>query len=199
MYKSIANNVAQEIKVNKSKFIAHLIKADDEDKINDEIKKIKLLYKDADQYCYAYIIDNVKRYSDDKEPTGTAGIPILETLIRSNLNHILCIVVRYCNGCKLGTGGLLRAYTQATKDVIKKANRVNFTRGKIIEITFDYQNIKKIDNLLKDITIIDKKFNELITYKMIIELEKIDDIKLLLNNISNLKLIELNELYIEHK
>ena len=97
-------NIENTITINKSKFITNLISVNNIDEINYNLNIIKNKYKDATHNCYAYIINNNKRFSDDNEPSGTAGLPILDCLEKNNLNYVLCIVTRYFGGIKLGAG-----------------------------------------------------------------------------------------------
>ena len=110
---TIENNVSNEIIINKSRFICYLFKVDNLYDVKKYIEEIKLEYKDATHYCYSYIIGNVKKAFDDKEPSHTAGLPMLNVLENKKLDNILAIVVRYFGGTKLGAGGLVRAYTEA--------------------------------------------------------------------------------------
>ena len=107
---TIKENLENKIIINKSIFITKLIKIKNVNDFNEKMKEIKNEYKYATHYCYAYIIDNYKKESDDGEPKGTAGIPIIETLDKFKLNYVLCVVIRYFGGIKLGAGGLIRAY-----------------------------------------------------------------------------------------
>ena len=117
--KTIKENTNNKIIINKSEFICDLIKVYDIEEVKKELEQIKSKYKDANHYCYAYIIDDNKKSSDDGEPGGTAGVPIMESLNSQNLNYILCIVTRYFGGIKLGAGGLIRAYRKAVNGCIK--------------------------------------------------------------------------------
>ena len=161
--KSIENNIEQTYTINKSKFITKLYKIETEDEATNILDNLRREYKDATHVCYAYIVDNIKRMSDDGEPGGTAGIPILNVLENNNLNYILAVVIRYFGGIKLGAGGLVRAYSNSVSETLKN-NIIDYTLGKQIKITFDYNNVKEVDNLLKDEEIINKDFNEQIIY-----------------------------------
>ena len=161
---SISEKKTTLLEINKSKFYCILIPIHKIDNINNIINSIKEEYKCATHYCYAYILDNTKRFSDDGEPAGTAGMPILNVLEQNNLNHILAVVVRYFGGIKLGAGGLLRAYSSSAKECLNKTSFNEILIGKRITISFNYDNSKYIDNLLKDINIIDKKFDSTISY-----------------------------------
>ena len=161
---TIKNNVSDELIINKSKFITYLYKVKNIEDVNTYLDELKNKYKDATHICYAYIINNTKRFSDDNEPNGTAGVPILNVLENNNLNYVLCAVVRYFGGIKLGAGGLLRAYSSSCKECLNKTSFNEILIGKRITISFNYDNSKYIDNLLKDINIIDKKFDSTISY-----------------------------------
>ena len=119
---SIKENVQTEIVVKKSKFICNLIKIESQEEAEDYIRKIKKKYYDARHNCVAYrVIENeqvVEKSSDDGEPSGTAGGPMLNILQKNNLGNILVVVTRYFGGILLGTGGLVRAYSDATLDAI---------------------------------------------------------------------------------
>ena len=164
--KTVIDNVT-EIVVNKSRFITYIYKVDNIDYIDEILKQIKKEHKDATHYCYAYIIDNNVRFNDDGEPSGTAGLPILNVLKKEKLNHVLCIVVRYFGGIKLGSGGLIRAYTKACKEDLKI---IELKEGYEIKISFDYDKVKEFDYLLKDY-IVDKSFDEQISYSIKINKE----------------------------
>ena len=137
---SIKENVSYTLEIKKSKFISLLFRINSLDDISMYLEKVKNTYKDATHYCYAYKIDNLKKASDDGEPGGTAGLPILEVLDKKNLDNILCIVVRYFGGIKLGAGGLLRAYSNSVKEVINIANIIELVDSYIIEITTNDTN-----------------------------------------------------------
>lgn len=162
---TIAMNINNEIIINKSRFICFLIKVYNEEDVRLNLENIKHNYKDATHYCYSYIIDNIKRFNDDGEPGGTAGMPILNALENNNLNYVLAVIVRYFGGIKLGTGGLVRAYSKSTSEAINKTTLNKLERGKNIIIKFNYDKLKIIDNILKDVVIINKIFDDIITYE----------------------------------
>ena len=194
--KSIDKNTSHELIINKSRFICLLYNINSIDEINILLKNVKEEYKGATHYCYAYILDEIKRFSDDNEPSGTAGMPILNVLDSNNLNHILCIVVRYFGGIKLGAGGLVRAYTKSVTSCLENVNIINLVEGKEITITFKYDNLKQIDNILKDINITNKDFSENITYTFLISNNLYNEINKLLNNYVDKLNIEKNILII---
>ena len=173
---TIENNIKYELIVKNSKFITLLYKLDNPD-INLILKQIKNEYPDATHYTYAYIFEDTKKASDDGEPSGTAGIPILKVLESHNLSNILCVVVRYFGGIKLGANGLIRAYTKATANALKETTLKELIDGINVEITFSYQEIKEIDYLLNNITINSKKFDDLVTYNINIDKDFLNTIK----------------------
>ena len=185
--KSIQKKITNEIIINKSKFITILTNINDIDKIKEELENIKKTYKDATHYCFAYIINNHEKCSDNGEPSGTAGMPILNVLKQNNLTNILCVVIRYFGGIKLGAGGLIRAYSSSASEALNKANIVNLVKGYKIIIEFSYNNIKQIDYLLKNIQI-KKDYSNNITYTFKIKEEKLNKIENKLSKLSKIKL-----------
>jgi len=189
---TIKNNTQNEIIIKNSKFICYLYKVKDINEINNILNNIKEEHKDATHHCYAYILDNIKKSSDDGEPGGTAGIPILKVLENNNLNYVLAIVVRYFGGIKLGAGGLVRAYTKSVTSTITEDNIVILIQGYNIDIEFNYNQVKEIDYLLKNININKKEFNTNIKYNIDIPNDFLEIIK---NNNITYKIIK--EIYIE--
>ena len=147
-FKTIKNNEVSEIEEKRSKFIASIFYVETIDEVENAIKQVKKKYHDAKHNCYAYIINEkgniLKRFSDDGEPSGTAGSPILNTIEKNNLYNVLIIVTRYFGGILLGTGGLVRAYTEAATKSIEKAGIVEQELGYEIEITITYQDFEKL-------------------------------------------------------
>ena len=119
---SISQKVLSTIEIQKSKFVCILIPLNKLEDVKIELENIKKEYKCATHYCYGYIFDQMKRFSDDGEPGGTAGMPILKVLENHSFNHVLAVVVRYFGGIKLGAGGLVRAYTNSVVDAIEKCD-----------------------------------------------------------------------------
>lgn len=183
--KSVIDNQV-EIIIKNSRFISLLYRVNDIDKIDNYIKRAKCQYKDATHYCYAYIVDDISRCSDDGEPSGTAGIPMLQVLQKNNLNNVLCIVIRYFGGIKLGAGGLVRAYTKSVVEVLNHS-MISLEKGYNITINFNYHHLKKIDYILKNIEIMDKKFESTVTYTLNVnmniyhELKKIVDCNIIIH------------------
>ena len=183
-----------EMIIKNSKFISYIYKVNSLNDIEIIINDIKNKYKDATHICYAYKIDNLIKTNDDNEPTGTAGLPILEVINKNNLNYTIIIVVRYFGGIKLGAGGLLRAYSKGASNVVKLCNLKKLIKGFDITITFGYDNLKNIDYILKEENIYDKKYHDKIKYSFkTSDNNIIDKIK----NNKDITINNINEIYIE--
>ncbi len=191
---SIDKNVKNEIIINKSRFITFLFKLNKKDDVETLINKVKNEYKDATHYCYAYIIDGYMKCTDDGEPSKTAGAPLLNVLEKNKLDYILVIVVRYFGGIKLGTGGLVRAYTRSITDCLNLVNVIELNKGYSIQIEFSHDNIKQIDLILKNINIT-KSFGNFIIYNFCV---KESDLEIIKNKLERyiLKFKIINSVYI---
>lgn len=171
--KTIKENISNELVIKNSKFITLLYKLNTNN-IDNIMSEVKELYPKATHYCYAYIYNNFKKSSDDGEPTGTAGAPIMNVLEKEQLNNILVVVVRYFGGIKLGAGGLIRAYTKAVTEALKQALYQELISGYKVQIDFDYSQEKQLNYLLNDSIIIEKKYDEKITYLALIDKQALD-------------------------
>ena len=175
---SIDKNTEVEITVKKSKFIANLIKVDNQEMANEKLKEIKKKYHDARHNCFAYRVyeeDNlIERFSDDGEPSGTAGSPMLNILQKNDIANALVVVTRYFGGILLGTGGLIRAYSDATLNAISDINFVEYVLGLELQVDLEYDqfesfkyyckkngiNIEKIDYTEKIVCLINMEENK---------------------------------------
>ena len=133
-----------EIEIKKSRFISHFKAVATAEEALQFVEETKKKYWDARHNCYAYIVGDQKRFSDDGEPQGTAGKPMLEVLESRNLINAVVVVTRYFGGVLLGTGGLLRAYQQATIEGLDKCVIEEKKQGIRMEITTDYNGFGKI-------------------------------------------------------
>lgn len=186
LMKTVINNKI-EIIIKKSKFITFTYNISNKEEINEKLNELRNNYSDATHICYAYIIDNSEKYEDDDEPSGTAGMPILNVLQKENLKNVLCVVIRYFGGIKLGAGGLVRAYSKACKEAIITKTLEN---GYKIKITFEYNDVKKIDYLLKNSQIINKDYDLKTSYIILINEIEYETIKDNLKQISEIEIIE---------
>ncbi|AUD62386.1 YigZ family protein [Tenericutes bacterium MO-XQ] len=162
--------ITHQIVIDKSIFIGILFPLDDPSNIKDLIEEAKMMFPKANHYCSASLYGEGLEHatsSDDGEPQRTAGIPILEVLKHNNITNVLCVVVRYFGGIKLGAGGLIRAYAKATSEVLKTATFYEKKEMEGYKITFDYALISKVDHILEDISIIkDKVYLEDVSYQI---------------------------------
>lgn len=148
MINTILANSSSELDVKKSKFIANIIKITNEQDAKEKLNQIRKEYSDARHNCYAYIVyDNetktkIEKSSDDREPSGTAGIPMLTLLQKNNLVNVLIVVTRYFGGILLGTGGLVRAYTDSSKQALEAAKIIELQYGEILEYCIEYDEFE---------------------------------------------------------
>ena len=178
-YQIIEQGGAGEIEEKKSRFIAHVAPVTTEEEALAFIDARKKEYWDARHNCYAYILGNqgeVMRFSDDGEPSGTAGKPILEGLVNSGIRNLVVVVTRYFGGTLLGTGGLVRAYTQATQAGIAASDIRTMYYGYKITVVTDYNGIGKIQYLLgqKGIPITESTYTEQVTIQLYLTYEQKD-------------------------
>ena len=178
---TIKEESEKELIINKSKFISKTYFINSKEDALKILDNLNSEYKDATHICYAYRVDNNIKYSDDGEPNNTAGLPIYNVIDKNNLNHVLIVVIRYFGGIKLGAGGLTRAYSNSASLVIND-NITELIEGYIIQIILDYNYIKDVEYVLKDIKIQSKNFDEDITITFTLPIEKLDAIKEMLKN-----------------
>lgn len=169
-----------EIIEKKSRFIAHVLYIENEEQAQEYINKLKKKYWDARHNCYAYVLGDkgeIKRFSDDGEPSGTAGKPILDLITSRELTNCLVVVTRYFGGILLGTGGLVRAYQGATIEGLNNSVLGNLIDGITGEMDFEYGNLSKVQYICDNfgIDIQETEYTEKVHMKLVIENEKIDD------------------------
>ena len=146
--KIIKESIKSEIVEKKSKFIANIYFVHNNEEAENIIKETKKKYHDARHNCSCYRVleqgNIIEKYSDDGEPAGTAGAPMLNILQKKDLVNVAVIVTRYFGGILLGTGGLVRAYSEVTQKAIEEANAIEIVMGKEYEVKVDYSNIEKL-------------------------------------------------------
>lgn len=155
--------------IDKSKFICYVNRVFSEEEAKEYLLHIKKLHPNATHHCYAFLIgehDEIQRSNDNGEPSGTAGVPILECLRKNDMNDTIAIVVRYFGGIKLGAGGLIRAYSKSTSEALKHAVITQKCDTFRFQITFDYSFIGKLDYYISqnNIIVLDKQYEEKVTY-----------------------------------
>lgn len=175
---TIAENVQAEIVEKKSKFIANLFYVENTEQVDKYIKQIRKKYFDAKHHCIAYrIVENnqiIEKSSDDGEPSGTAGAPMLNILKNRELANILVVVTRYFGGILLGTGGLVRAYSDSTIKAIENGEIVQEILGEELEVILDYSFLENFKYYCKknDINITKMNYTEEIVCRIEVDLNK---------------------------
>ncbi len=158
--------------IKKSLFISSLAKVSSEEEAKDFIEGIRKEHKDATHNCFAYRLKSgIVRFSDDGEPKGTAGKPILNILEKNDVVNCAIVVTRYFGGTLLGTGGLIRAYSNGAKSAFEKADMQELIFGKVVELKFNYKYSRQVESFLKDspIDILSSEFKEEISYTLFIK------------------------------
>ena len=172
-YKTLIRDAQDEFIVNKSRFIGHGRPCETEEAALAFLAEMRAKYKDASHNCYAYIIGanmGVMRYSDDGEPGGTAGMPIIEVMKARGVTNAAVVVTRYFGGILLGAGGLVRAYSQGAACALNAAGVgvMHPTARYLMEIA--YPMLGRMDFFLKDEPVIveDKAFTDVVTYTLVV-------------------------------
>lgn len=177
-YTTIQDEAQTEIIEKKSRFIATVFPITSQEDAEHHLAKIRKQYWDATHNCYAYQLgekNEVQRFSDDGEPQGTAGKPILDVLKGEDIKNTLVIVTRYFGGTLLGTGGLVRAYGRAAKEGVLEAGLIQKVRVRLYELQMTYTLSGKVQYLLneKKYTIRETLYTEVVTF--IVEVEVADE------------------------
>lgn len=180
LYKTICDNVSAEIEIKKSRFIASCYYVESEEQAASIIKDVKKTHYKANHNCSAYRLKGdyvLEKSSDDGEPSGTAGMPILACLRGEQLKNVLVIVTRYFGGTKLGTGGLVRAYSAATKAVLAEVDIVEVNYYSEVIIGLSYANFDKLNYYFTKQNIIagEVVYGEDIKYSVFIQRSKVDE------------------------
>lgn len=151
-YKTIRQRGFAEYEDRKSRFIANVYPVETEEKALEFLNAVKKKYSDARHNVYAYVVreNNIQRYSDDGEPSGTAGMPVLDAIRKRGLTDMIVVVTRYFGGTLLGTGGLVHAYGKSASEGIENAIPVTRKLCDIYSVTADYTLAGKIEYSLKE-------------------------------------------------
>ena len=192
----LEETVSAEIIEKKSRFIANLFYTESSEEAERIIKDVKKKYHDAKHNCFAYLIlENnqvIKKFSDDGEPSGTAGAPMLEMLEKMEIYNVVIIVTRYFGGILLGTGGLVRAYSDALKKALTSANIVKKEYGYEASVKLEYSDFEKFKYYCnkKNINIINCIYSNIVTCKIEINKEEKSNIEQELEKQNNLNVIK---------
>ncbi|NLG81966.1 MAG: YigZ family protein [Bacilli bacterium] len=178
MYLAIKQYTEVEIIINKSRFIAQINRAETEEEAIDFIKQIKKKHYNATHNCSCYIIGPnklIQKQNDDGEPSGTAGIPMIEVLRKTNLTDTVVVVTRYFGGIKLGASGLIRAYSQAVSEAIKAAGIIEKKSMRLIDVYFDYSLIGLLEHKLICYEVINRTYLEKVCFTYRIDEDKVQN------------------------
>ncbi|MGM0777995.1 MAG: YigZ family protein [Bacillota bacterium] len=151
-YYTVKGYGENEIEIERSRFIAHVARAETADEALEFIQKIKKIHSNATHNCSAYLIgenDQIQKANDDGEPSGTAGVPILEVLKKKKLKDTVVVITRYFGGIKLGAGGLIRAYGRATSEGLQATGIVERKLMTVMKTKIDYTLLGKVENELR--------------------------------------------------
>lgn len=190
MYKSVLKEESCEITIKKSIFIANLSPVSNEEEAESFISKIREEHPQARHHCYAYIIGEdrlTQKYSDDGEPQGTAGMPILDILRKKELTDVVVVVTRYFGGILLGASGLVRAYSESCNEVTQISQEILKKEFLDIMIKIDYNNLGKFLNYCEDkkLLIHEKDFLEMVNTNIYVPKEYYETFRSDLMNITS--------------
>ncbi|WP_431040729.1 YigZ family protein [Streptomyces sp. P1-3] len=151
-YRTVAREGVHEVEISKSRFICALAPAATEREAQDFVQRVRAEHPTASHNCFAYVIGadgGVQKASDDGEPGGTAGVPMLQMLVRREMRYVVAVVTRYFGGVKLGAGGLIRAYGGAVGEALDALGTVTRQRFRLATVTVDHQRAGKVENDLR--------------------------------------------------
>ncbi|CAN5510496.1 YigZ family protein [soil metagenome] len=167
--RTIAHDGQHEIEILKSRFICSVFRVVDDVEARGYLEQLRKRYWDANHNCYAYIIGEggrLQKASDDGEPSGTAGVPMLEVLKRRELVDVLAVVTRYFGGTKLGAGGLIRAYGRSVTEGLNEVGIVERRPRAIVEIEVDHSTAGRLENSFRNsiYTLADTRYEDAVTF-----------------------------------
>lgn len=151
-YRTVASEGSHEVEINRSRFLCTLAPAATEQQAQDVIARVRRAHPTANHNCFAYVIGAdaaVQKASDDGEPGGTAGAPMLQMLLRRDMRYVVAVVTRYFGGVKLGAGGLIRAYGGVVGEALDTLGTRTRRRFRLADITVDHQRAGRLENELR--------------------------------------------------
>ncbi|MBQ9266715.1 MAG: YigZ family protein [Clostridia bacterium] len=172
---TIDKEVTAEIEVKKSEFIADIFSISNEQDFKEKMNFVKKKFNDARHHVFAYrLADGLERYSDDGEPAGTAGVPILDILRGNNLHDVLVVVTRYFGGTLLGTGGLVKAYSDAAKLAIEKAKVIEKFLAVEYELEIPYNDYNIVQHYCSTngFVITNSSFSDIVQLQIVVKEEE---------------------------
>ncbi len=189
-YKAVDKEFEELIVIQKSKFITTLVPIISQEDAIEKLNIIKKKYSDATHNCYAYISSEnaiEQRFSDDGEPQGTAGVPMLEVLKKRGVYMTLCVVTRYFGGIKLGANGLIGAYSSCVASAIDKAEIVEYKISNSVDVDIDYSIYKKVQEAIEksDGQVQNVEYNDSVKIQCIIPIENYENAEKEIINITS--------------
>lgn len=185
---TINGETSVEIEINKSIFICHLSHVESQVDAKKYIEKIKAQYSDATHNVSSYLVGKTAEaghYDDDGEPSGTAGLPVLDVFRKNNITNFVCVVTRYFGGIKLGAGGLIRAYSKSASEALKLLEIVPIIEYKTIQFSFHYPYLNNIELLLSEYEILERSFTTNVKLTVRIPANEVEQITIKLINLTN--------------
>lgn len=170
-YRTVARAGVHETEVNRSRFLCALAPAATEQEAQDFVARVRKEHPTATHNCFAYVIGadaSVQKASDDGEPGGTAGLPMLQMLMRREVRYVVAVVTRYYGGVKLGAGGLIRAYGGAVGEALDTLGTITRQRFRLASVTVDHQRAGKLENDLRATgrTVREVRYTEAVTIEI---------------------------------
>lgn len=189
-YRTIHDYGSDEVMIEKSLFIGYAKPVETEEEARSFIDEIRAKHKDATHNVWAYVIGqnmNIQRYSDDREPQGTAGIPTLEVIKKEGLCNVVVVATRYFGGIKLGAGGLVRAYTKTAKIGLEAGQIVEKMPFVEVSVGLDYTLLGKAQNELanRDYHVKDIEYRDSVNIIINCDQERIEDLKALFTELTS--------------
>lgn len=170
-YRTVARAGVHESEINRSRFLCALAPAATEREAQEFVARVRKEHPAASHHCYAYVIGadaSVQKASDDGEPGGTAGVPMLQMLTRREMRYVVAVVTRYYGGIKLGAGGLIRAYGGAVGEALDTVGTITRQRYRLATVTVDHQRAGRLENDLRatGMTVREVRYAEAVTMEI---------------------------------
>ncbi len=188
MSKSILKDSFHEIEIKKSQFICSSRYVNTPKEAIEFIEEIKMKYNNATHNCSCFIVQGEEKVDDDGEPSGTAGLPMIQVLKHHDIENICVVVTRYFGGIKLGGGGLIRAYAKSVSELINNADLSVMEPGYELELNLNFSDVKIIDHYLSknNIELTNREFSHKVIYKINVYVDEYDKILRDINSINHL-------------
>ena len=197
-YKTVAKQAEAEQIIEKSRFIAYVKPVESKDEADEFIASIKAEHKSATHNVPAFVIGDqfqLQWASDDGEPQGTSGAPMVQMLVKEGITNVVIVVTRYFGGIKLGTGGLVRAYTSSAKLGLEAAGICEVKEMAVMQYKVDYSFLSKIQNMAQGglFSIEDIIYEADVTMKIVSEIEAVEEVKTLFTNLTSATAVLVSE------